>query len=259
MSDAYLMAGFDLALIGTVQFTVTDDDITSQAFTFTTGTYAHRDMSSVMGSGEYTEFWATVEAAVNAASTDTHTISYNASTYEVTWSTDASVLFIDFMHADADVNTRSKALIGFTADRSGATSYSSQVRPYYVLELARDGVSDFSDDFEPEGQTRREVSVNATAYSVEPLSYEVHTDLKLRFQTRASIFKRAASSAEPWTYRHMVEHCRAREPILHSYNVEDTVLKLVEPEFTQDLRRPVWNDYHALWDVRVIGQVLGRL
>lgn len=262
---AYLMAGIDLDRIGGLAVIVDDSATGSPTeFRITTGTFAHRDLSFAMGAGEYVELCNRIEADVNAVMGATHTVSFNVSTLNVEW-TCTSDFTLQFSTGLTDPleGLRLRAALGMavTSSTLATVTLVSPYRPYYVLELARDGLADYSEDYEPGGMVERAVSVSGQGYSIQPTAIETLLDFKLKLQSKASMFSRHATTAEPWTMEHLVKHCRAHDPILHSYSVEDMVGKLVPPsaEWTKDMRTSIFKDYQALWDISLNTQVIGRI
>ena len=255
---AYLLAGFDIERIGTHTLAFSDDG-GSHSFSLVDGTYALRDLSSVMGAGLYTAIAAKIQAEMNAASD-------GAGAYTVTWSSTTYAFTIAYSGGNfgmtltgTDAAARMGRLLGFSANASGAASYTSTRTPYYVLALAKEGPADYSRDYEVSGQTKRQASAGARAFSIGPRRYERRTKFDLQFNTLASTFADKATASAPWTYEHLVQHARCHEPIVLAYSAESLVYKLVKGEFDEDARKSVWGDYHGRWHLGVEGQVLGRL
>ena len=275
---AYLLTGFDLARVGSMRCFV-NDGTDSGTVTVTSDIYCHRDLSSVMGSGNYTDLATTLETLIDAVLT-THgsDVSFSLSTLTYTIaSAGGQTLSLDFRSATLgdDSGKRLAAALGFTYEHddatggsssdpfniqlSGKSTYESNVTPYYALALARGGPSDYSRPYHTSGQTKRAVSVNGTAYGVRPRTLEKRVRFRLRFQTLASVFAADASESAPWTYEDLLDHVGTWEPVLLSSDAGDIVFKYVDPDFTEDSRAPVWSDYHGRWDLSVEGQYLGTI
>lgn len=253
---AYLLAGFDTARMGTITLAGSDDG-GPWSVDLPAGTYAHRDLSSVMGAGNYVELASVLETLANGATSGigTYVFWWNAATgYNIEYDSGFSLTFTGSSAAE-----RMGQILGFSSDASGATFYQSTHTPYYALALDRDGPSEFSRPFETSGQTKRQVSSNGTAYSIGPRSRERRIKMSLKFQSLASTFADEADPSAPWTYEHLVMHARCHEPILLSYPGGDIVYKNIRGEFDEDSRRSAWNDYHGKWHLPVEGQYLGRL
>jgi hypothetical protein len=259
---AYLLAGWDFARFeSSDQFniTVTPSAGAPQAITETSGTYAHRDLQAVTGSGYYDDFATRLKSKLDAlAPSRVYTVTWAAAT-GYTMSVGGGATF-----AIAFNNTRSSQLLGFSGNLSAAASHASDRTPYYYLALARDGLSKYSRPFERAEQTKRVISSSGNAYSIGPATRERGLKGTLRFQTLATVFADEAASSVPWTYEHLVQHARCWEPLLLSLGpssspTEDLVVKLIRGEFDDEARNPVWNDYHGKWDLPLDLQYLGAL
>lgn len=250
---AYLAAGWDFARLSTTfSVDVAESGGGSGTLTRTTGTYCHTDLQSVMGSGSYDDFAGWLKSALDAISGRTYTVTFNTATG--TYSINCSFPFTLTFN-----NTASRQLLGFAGDSGPLAFHTSTIASTYYLLLARDGIADYTREYEVGGQTQRAVSTNATAYSIGPMTYEKRMKFTMRFNTLARTFESQAASSAPWTYQDLIEHVRAIEPVLLAYTGESIVYKYVKPEFDDGSRKPVWNDYHALWDLPVEVQFLARL
>lgn len=266
--SAYLLTGLDTARLGSLAVAVNDGTDSGTA-TVAAGTYAHRDLSSVMGSGEYTDLATALGTALDAVISAGMTVTWSSTTLLYTIShDDSTATSLDFT---STAGQRLAAALGFTADHSdgagtgysvtlsGASSYTSNVTPYYALALAKAGPAKYSQPFEVAGQVKRQVSVKANAYSVAPTTLEKRVKFALLFNTLASVFSSKASASVPWTYEDLVAHARCWEPTLLSYSAEDLVYKDVRGTFDEDARQSVWQDYQARWNLTIEGQYLGSL
>lgn len=250
----YLLAGWDFGLIGTTEMRFSDDG-GSFTITYNSGTYAHRDLSAAMGGGNYLAWITKLIADMNATSSGAgvYTGSWSATTglYTIAYSAGNFTMTFDVLTS----RIRMGQILGFAANQSGASSYVSTRTPYYFLALARDGMASYTRPFEVAGQTQRVVSINANAYSIGPTTYEKRIKGKLRFNTLAKVHADQASASVPWTYEHLLQHARAHEPVLISTtSTGDLVVKMIDAEFSEEARTPVWQDYHALWDLQIHAQ-----
>lgn len=254
----FIVAGWDFARLGEHDLRLTDDGGT-YTIDYTAGTYAHRDLQSVMGTGFYDDFAGKLAADMTARpGAGTYTVTWSAITLKYTLSYSAGNFSIDF--TSTTFRQRMGQMLGFSANVSGASSYVSTRIPYYALALARDGVSNYSRPYETRGQTVRGVSVNASAYSIGPATYEKRISGKFRFMGLSAVHAETALSGTPWTYEHLLQHARCVEPVYIETTTTDLlVCKFVDSEFHEEARVPVWNDYHALWDVKFEVQRLGQL
>lgn len=268
--SAYLVAGFDTRrLVGGMDLMWVGPGTGHVALA---GTHAHRDLSPVMGSGNYRALVDAINAQLGSAPLS---LSFDSTTkrYTFVFSDPLSVVFndlttpggrnlaaalgFDYRHPRASGGSASDP---YAITLSGpAGSYEGNVAPYYLLELARPGPSDYSRPYEVSGQTKRGISNRGRAYSIGPRTREERIKFTLKFNTLASTFAREADPDAPWTYEHLVKHTRCREPILLSYPAEELVYKNTQGEFDESSRQSVWKDYHGRWDLAVEGQFLGYL
>lgn len=277
---AYLATGFDLARLGTMKCAV-DDGTNSGTATVTPGTYCHTSLASLAATSGYAGFPAAVDSALDAVLTANGvTVTFSTTTLRYTVTTTEANMVLDFRSATLgdDSGQRLAAALGFNYQHATATGGSASdpydviistsgspvgnVAPYYCLGLSRDGVTDYSRPFETPGQTVRQVSSNANAYSIGPATYEKRWNGRLRFQTLASVFaSEADDTVAPWTYEDLLAHARCHEPVLlhHSGEATDMVFKFIDAEFSDESRSPVWSNYHAKWDLKIGGQYLGRV
>lgn len=260
---AHLLTGFDVARIGALDVMVTDSGGVPTSMRYVAGTYAHVDLSGVMGASAYLEWATKFEDDLNAQATldGTYTVTWAAATGYTISATGGGNVTLDFSGVTTPAEgTRMRQLLGMSGDRSGAASYSSQVTPYYYLALSRSAPAGYSRPFKPSGQTKRGVSVNGNAYSVRPTTRERRVKMQLRFQSLATVFADEASASVPWTYEDLLDHAGAWEPVLLDYDAAtDPVFTIVDPEFSEEARKPVWNDYHGKWDLSLEGQYLGAI
>jgi len=258
---AHLLAGWDFARYETAPAFTIDDDGAAHLITFSTGTYCHIDLQSVLGTGAYDDFATALQTAINA-------VVDGSNTYAVTFVTSPTPGYlieadtVNFSLAfSGDAGTNMRRILGLSGNQSGASEYSSDVTAYYYLALARDGYSDFSRPFETAGQTKRVVSSNASAYSVGPQTYEERLKLKMRFNALASVFEDQAVTAAPWTYEALRKHVRCHQPVVFRTTTPaaNLVCKFVTGEFDEGSRKSVFRDYHAKWDLEVEAQYLGSV
>ena len=253
---AYLLTGFDFARIGTHTLAGSDDG-GAFSVSYTSGTYAHRDCSSVTGASTYTAFATTLKTNLDAQSA-------GAGTYTVTWATTGYTIAyssgnFSLTFTGSTAATNAGALLGFSANQTGAATYSSTRTPYYYLALSRSSVAKFSRPFERSGQTVRQTSVNGNAYSVRPATRVKEVAFDIRYQALATVFLAEATAAVPWTYEALLAHVGAWEPARLVTDDDDIVYKYLEPDFSDEAREPEWNDYHARWRLHVLGQYLGAI
>lgn len=252
---AYLFSSWNVARIGAIALQLVDDDGT-ETVRLTTGTHAHINLSSVVAG--VTAFAPALQTALNAGP--------RAGKYSVTWASSTGYTIgytgtasaVSFSAVTATEGVRMRRILGFSGNFSTFPAVSN-VRPFYVLDLARDGLAGFSRDFEVSGQTQRQVSVKGNTFSVSPLTHERRFKGRTRFMPRSRVFVADATTAVPWTYEHLMQHARCRETLLLDMPGDRIVYRSINGEFDEGTRKPVFGDFHGLWDLSIEGQVLGRL
>jgi hypothetical protein len=218
----YVISGFSTS--GSAQsMTAT---IAGNVMTIADGTYAFAAFTSLTGTGTYTAFAAAVKAAADTAGGGPYTVTWSSSTYAFTISR-AGVFTLAFSSA-ADLRLR--AALGFAANLSGANTYTSTVRPYYVIVPATDARTLVSDVFEPEDMVDDAEADDGTPYGVSPnTTTNLRADWVHGLESYEATFSRAAAAAVPWTWQHMIQHCRAQHP----FGVYETGLSSTLHRFTK--------------------------
>jgi hypothetical protein len=205
---------FDIATIAS-GFTMTGtDDGGAFSVSMTTGVYNHFDISSIVTG--HSDFATALETAINAASSSgTYTVEFDVATgYTIGYS--GAVLSLDLTGSAGQTNMA--AVLGFSGDRTGATSYASQVRPYYYILPLIPARSEMSDEYEPDGITAEAVADDSSAYQLSRATSETLSDWiqaaeiedppGSAFSAGTAVFERHATSAVPWSYQHAWRHAR---------------------------------------------------
>lgn len=219
--------GVDSALIdGGFSVIVTDSSGAAGAdrtFTvsITTDKWAHVSFSSVVTG--YGSLAAVLEAALEAGSAlgatpRTYTVSFSTAT-GYTIAVDAGTkLTLDFTGTTAQ--TSLMHAVGMTGDRTGALTYSSQVRPYYWLIPTIQGRSNYSDEMEPMDVADESSADDGTAYQVVKETIETQVAWTQMAEPEgdpagftfddpwAPVFARLATSGAPWSYQDAFRHAR---------------------------------------------------
>lgn len=269
---AYVLAGFDLNRIGSMS-AVLNDGTDNDTSTVTAARYCHKDLtslSSVLGSG-YGAFGTAVTSAWDATLTTTSVVvSQSLSTGVYTLNFNGVTTSVDFTTA---AGQRLAQALGFTADHadgagsgyactlSGASSYASNVTPYYYLALAKDGVAIYSRPFDLQGQTKVAATTGGKAYVKRPMTKVRMIDFRYSFQALAATFSEEAdSTTAPWTYYDLVETCASvGEPIYVNATAVSFVYKDLKPDFSKDRRQNVFEPAHTHWHLDVNGLYMGAI
>lgn len=235
----------------------------------TVGTFAHITLAAVMD-GDYTAFAAALEAALEAGSAlgatpRTYTVSWSSST-GYTVAVNSGTLVLDLTGTDAQ--TRMGEILGM-GDRSGASSYASQVRPYYLILPATQCRSAMSDEYEPPDVVTEEI--NDSGGGTSEISRETdevwldwtqsaedENDLPASaFAVGSAVFARNATAAIPWSYQSAwTHHQRGNDPIVAIDATSDVFRLRAEGASWEPSR--MGSDYDA-WSIVFRTRLLGRL
>ena len=188
---------------------------------FTSGLYMHGDVAGTADGVSILSFCADIEAAISgltctlSLSTLKYTLSA-AGTFSVTWTGTAGAVLRD--------------ILGFSGDLSAASSYTSTVRPKYLIVSRLAGQSEVHETYEPGGRIAYAESDNGQAYSTHPVELPTYRDWVQPFETQAgptdgewnasgSVGGTAVRTADvgsatkvTWTWEAMTKHLRATYP-----------------------------------------------
>lgn len=256
-----------------------DDGTDSGSITFTDDTHCHTDLSPITDapiSGGFTALDAALQADIRAvlATNDDAIVAYNAGSHTYTLDFQAATTTVDFRSAtlgnDSGVNLA--RMLGFTADHangsgsghdcrlSGATSYTSNVRPYYLILPLIQGRSKVRPIYEQPELTMGASSDDGTffytsrdgaaKFSEWTQSMETGTPPSTFSDDGMPLFKHQATSAVPWSYEHAFEHARTGGslPFLVVDGSDSIVYELSAEGTAMDPRRAASEDYD-LWDI----------
>lgn len=261
---AKIYAGWSFGSIGEATLGWTDNT-GSYEVDFSTGTYAHVDLQSFTGTGNYDDFATALKAAMEALSGRTFTISYSTSSMAYTIDPDAGNITLAASPAPAQdaAYANMARILGFNSlPTVAAGSISSQIVPYYVIDTEVDGQSAVSDDYEPDGIAFDGEMDDGTSTGLSRTSAPTYFDWTQAMEPKASVFTRSATAAAPWTYQDLWQHARNVEPI---YYAPDTApspttaacFKLRADGASWKPQR-VTADYDGQWNIPFRCRLVGR-
>lgn len=261
-------AGWDFERIGSasVQFT---DSGGSWTMTFSTGSYAHIDLSPVTGTGTYTDFIAAIQAAITAAARGvTYTTSFNTSTLSYSFDTNSGTLAMTFT---GTAGTNMQRILGFTGN-VGATSsaITSVARPYYVARAIHDGQSSYTDEYEPSEGIYESEADDGSQYSIARSALPVYADWDQPLEEKSppgaiatagtGVFEYVATSTVPWTWQHFSRHVRATEPFaLYDSGTGDGLVCKMRKDSAAHKPSRAMSDYDGYFTIKLNTRLLGRL
>lgn len=272
---------FDLDVLGLGVAVDLDDDGSAAEARLATGTFGHTSIATVVDVegttvsrySLYTAFATAFQTLLNDTTTGSgaYTVTYNGTTgYTVAYDAgNFSLTFSTVTTAAEGVLLRQ--ILGFSGDVSGAASYSSDVRPYFVIIPTIEGRSSMSDEIEPDDIVQEAVADDGTAYGVARDTVEVWSTWQQTAETNSApstfssegtpVFQRSATSAVPWTYQHAWRHARegdqpflvldtgTSESAVHAFRADGAAFKPV---------RFAAPDY-PLWSLDFKTRLIGRL
>lgn len=188
---------------------------------FETGLYMHGDVQGIADGVSILAFSTAVEGLITgltctfSLSTLKYTLSA-AGTFSVTWTGAAGVVM--------------QELLGFSGNLSAASSYTSDLRPKYLVVSRLAGQSEVHETYEPGGRISYAESDNGQAYSTHPVELPTYRDWTQPFETQAgptdsewnasgSVGGAAVRTADvgaatkvTWTWEALIKHLRATYP-----------------------------------------------
>lgn len=241
--------------------------VAGNAATIGTGTYAHQSLAAIVNddgatvpiASKYTAFAAAVKSAMDTAGGGPYTVTYSTSTHQYTISRAAVNFTLDFSGGASD--TRLAQALGFTSTaHSGAITYTSDVRPYFVIvpsELARSASLPFI--YEPDDITEGAMSDGGTPYGVSKNTTELHSDWTQAMEAKASCFTTAATASAPWTWQAFFKHTRMQYPFAVYESALFDAVYLNRPEGARFKTAPVWSDLDTLYNIKFNTYYLGTV
>ena len=219
-----LFASWDFALIGQGQFLL-DDDGSANFVTYSSGVYDHTTVGpSVVSSILH---WGTaLKTLMDATSTGagTYTVSFDESTLKYTISYSSGNFDMTFSGAAGDVM---KNLLGFTGNKTGASSYTSDVAVYYAIDgtlgAKSEPVEEEPDDIAVVGEAD-----DGSSYGISRTTAPIYYDCLVTYEPEARVRTAKLAAAYPWTWQRFFAHVRAHGvfTLKDSSLSENTVHKL---------------------------------
>jgi hypothetical protein len=244
----YYVVGFTVTSGGALPMTGT---IAGTTASIAAGNYAHESMSNTLA--DYDDFGTAVETAFVAA---TVACTWNATTRTFTLSK-GGVFSMSFPNTTA--GQQLAAALGFVAGvtYSGAASYTSVIRPYYVIVAQEAGRSQALPMlYEPPDITEEATSDGGKAHSVSRDTDELWGDWTQPMETRAACFDRYVSGSVPWTWQAFFKHARGEQPFMV---VESGVywIYTLRADATSFHAEPVSSDWDSYFNIKIRARYLG--
>lgn len=201
---AVVYAPFDFSEIGACAFTVTDSG-GAKGVSLTTGDNAHINVSSVIST--INNFPTRLQTAINGAPlAGTFTVTFNAATQKYTISSTAT------FSLTFSIPSVASRVLGFTGNKSGANTYTSDVAVWYAIGIRSGGITD-ANEYEIEGHAEDAYTEGGDHYGVHTAVPPVFFDFVAEFELKESVRERWANTGvAPWTWEHFWKHVRNTRP-----------------------------------------------
>lgn len=190
--------------------------INAAPYTITPGFYMPGSLAtaSILGAtytGQaYTAFATEVAARINAADGPGYTVTWSPTTglYTVAF----SVAF-DLQFSGA-AELRLRAALGFSSNKTGSDSYTSDFVPTYSMMSAITGRTDYMPPMEPDDVAEETVSDGGVAYVITRKTSELLCSWTQQMEPFTSCSPRARDEAalSTWTWREFFQHTRGTHP-----------------------------------------------
>ncbi len=187
MTRSCIVGGaFDLARYGTCTINFTDD-AGATSVDLTEATYDHDELLDDCGITSLTAGSLGDHLAVrmNSVSVEDYTVTFNRATGKYTIATATSAVFsITWTGAPGE---RLRSLLGFIANCSGATSYTSSHVPLYAMVPTSAGPSEYPGPWEEKGHRKSIRSSAGQPYRLGPATVPFRTLFMFEYEPRSHV------------------------------------------------------------------------
>lgn len=248
-------SGFQVGGTNTMTATVAGSAATITAATYMAGSY---DATTLMAAGGYTDFATAVKTAFDAATSSTFTVSFSYTTgkYTISRATNFTLAF------STAADLRLRAALGFTGDKSGTNTYTSDEVPKYALLPAITARSQVSNVYEPEGIVEEAVSDGGDAYATALRTDELLSDWTQAYESKAATFTRAVTVGNAWCWQAFFAHHRGTHPFAVNGDGDDdstNPLYRLRADGASFLPQRVTSDDDTYWSIPFRCRDLGDL
>lgn len=197
-----------------------------------------------------------LQTTMDAASGQTITVTFSEATQAYTLTaTTGAVFSLTFV---GDAGTRMRQLLGFTGNKTGAMSYTSDCRPRFCIRTAIDGQAEFRRPSIIEGQYHSRIADGGKPYAVGPVRLAKTARWEHQHETKAAVFQAFAVAdtvvgGAHWTYEDYLDHAaRFAVPcMVYTTITGEAVIFYALDGFDADVAALHRADYHDRWIVRV--------
>lgn len=209
---------FDTLQIGTLKVYVTESSGGSATITLSEATsrrYYHGDSTHLTEDGQLpanggtATFGPALATALNAAGlANTYSVTWNASTgrYTVARAT-GTATFNLYFSVPGDAGTRMRRILGYSADKTGGTSYAGDFSPWYWQRFnARTSVDEGGIRRRPVALVDQVVAYDGTIYTARPAAFVKRRRWTSNFHTAAFVFDEEDATGDVWTVERWFDH-----------------------------------------------------
>jgi hypothetical protein len=207
-----LYQGWDHRWLGTALIDWEDDD-GSHTATFATGKYCHLSLAAVDPKDRsgttidlgFPSFAAALQSAMNAETAETVTVTFDPSTLAYTIAVSGALF-------ELTLNALARRILGFTLTTtySGATSYTSTMRPWYLWRAAIDGTTAYDQPVALADVVKQRRADDGTFYTAAPTRIVREASWEFRHEAQAAVHRRFAVAdtvigGASWTFEDFAE------------------------------------------------------
>jgi hypothetical protein len=154
----------------------------------------------------FVSFAAILQSLMNAETTETVTVTFSTTTLAYTIACTGAVF-------ELTLNALARRILGFTLTTtySGATSYTSTMRPFYVWRAAIDGTSSYDQPVAIADVVKSRRADDGTFYTASPARIVREASWEFRHEAQAAVHRRFAVAdttigGASWTFEDFAEH-----------------------------------------------------
>ena len=208
---------------------------------------------------DYTAFATAVDDAFTAATSTAFTVTFSLTTGKYTVSRGSNFTLAFSTAADL----RLRAALGFSGDKSGASTYTSDRVPDYVL-LSTVGARTYEgmpDDEEPDDVAEETVDDGGTAEVLTKKTSEILSTWWQAMEPRSQVYKRVQTTGG-WTWEDFVKTTRGTHPfVVYDPNATelpgDGALHRFTAKGASFRPKRVTADFSDYWNIQLITRELG--
>jgi hypothetical protein len=160
----------------------------------------------------YTAFTTAIKTAFDTATSSTFTVTWSNSTgkYTISRATTFTLAF------STTAELRLRDALGFTGNKSGANTYTSDVVPAYICDSAIAGRTNVVGHYEPDDIADEAISDGGEAFVITRKTGELLMSWQQSMEPRSSVYEWAAYAASaynvPWSWQQWFRHTRGSHP-----------------------------------------------